>query len=128
MPKDNHSMMQLYLDGPKNSFYTFFDVIGKKKKSKNKKTFFFKTHKYLNNKSLEQIKSAQKEATKIVFKKKNIPFRAFDILKRSESSIGEIFTFFMLETILIGKLLKINPFDQPSVELIKRATTKILKQ
>ena len=30
MPKDNHSLMQLYLDGPKNSFYTFFDVIEKK--------------------------------------------------------------------------------------------------
>ena len=27
MPKDNHSVMQFYLDGPKNSFYTFFDVL-----------------------------------------------------------------------------------------------------
>ena len=39
MPKDNHSLMQLYLDGPKKSFYTFFDVLEndiikiKKKKS-----------------------------------------------------------------------------------------------
>ena len=127
MPKDNHSMMQLYLDGPKNSFYTFFDVVEKKVNNKNRKTFFFKTHKYLQNKSLDQIKSAQKEATKIVFKKKNIPFRTFDLLDRSENSIGEIFTFFMLETILLGKLLKIDPFNQPSVELIKKATTKILK-
>ena len=32
----------------------------------------------------------------------------------------------MLETILIGKALKINPFDQPAVELIKKETKKIL--
>ena len=40
--------------------------------------------------------------------------------------MGELFIFFILETILIGKFLKINPFDQPSVELIKNETKKIL--
>jgi len=126
MPKDNHSMMQLYLDGPKNSFYTFFDVIEKSEKIKNN-NFILKSHKYLKNKSLFMIKSAQKEATKKVFQKKNIPFRSFDVLQRSENSLGELFTFFMLETILLGRFLKVNPFDQPSVELIKIQTKKILK-
>ena len=69
MPKDNHSMMQLYLDGPKNSFYTFFDVIEKKNKNKLNK-FILQSHKYLKNKSIFQIKSAQKQATQNVFKKK----------------------------------------------------------
>ena len=73
------------------------------------------------------IKSAQKEATKKIFQKKNIPFRSFDVLQRSENSLGELFTFFMLETILLGRFLKVNPFDQPSVELIKIQTKKILK-
>ena len=126
MPKDNHSMMQLYLDGPKNSFYTFFDVIEKSEKIKNN-NLILKSHKYLKNKSLFMIKSAQKEATKKVFQKKNIPFRSFDVLQRSENSLGELFTFFMLETILLGRFLKVNPFDQPSVELIKIQTKKILK-
>ena len=40
--------------------------------------------------------------------------------------LGELFTFFMLETILLGKMMKINPFDQPAVELIKKETKKIL--
>ena len=106
-------MMQLYLDGPKNSFYTFFDVIEKSEKIKNN-NFILKSHKYLKNKSLFMIKSAQKEATKKVFQKKNIPFRSFDVLQRS-NSLGELFTFFMLETILLGRFLKVNPFDQPSV-------------
>ena len=74
-----------------------------------------------------QIKSAQKKATEIVFKKKDIPFRSFKVLLRSEEALGELFTFFMLETILLGEIMKINPFDQPSVELVKNETTKILK-
>ena len=126
MPKDNHSMMQLYLDGPKNSFYTFFDVIEKKNKSKFNK-LILESHKYLKNKSISEIKLAQKQATQNVFNKKNIPYRAFSLLNRSESSIGEIFTFLMLETILLGNFLKVDPFDQPSVELIKAETKKILK-
>ena len=58
--------------------------------------------------------------------KKNIPFRSFEIKKRDEKTLGELFCFFMLETILIGKALKINPFDQPAVEFIKKETKKIL--
>ena len=69
---------------------------------------------------------AQKNATEIVFNKKKIPFRTFEVNKRDEKTLGEIFTFFILETILIGRALKINPFDQPSVELIKKETKKIL--
>tara|TARA_B100000131_G_scaffold279718_1_gene285069 strand:+ start:294 stop:419 length:126 start_codon:yes stop_codon:yes gene_type:complete len=40
--------------------------------------------------------------------------------------LGELFCFFILETILLGRLLKVDPFDQPSVELIKVKTKKIL--
>ena len=40
--------------------------------------------------------------------------------------MGELFTFFVLETILLARLMKINPYDQPSVELIKTETSKIL--
>ena len=46
--------------------------------------------------------------------------------KRNEQSLGELFCFFILETILLGRALKVNPFDQPSVELIKTETKKIL--
>ena len=45
---------------------------------------------------------------------------------RDENTLGELFTFFILETILLGRALKINPFDQPAVELIKTETKKIL--
>ena len=70
--------------------------------------------------------NSQKKATEVVFKKKNIPFRSFEIKKRDEKTLGELFCFFILETILIGKALKIDPYDQPAVESIKKETRKIL--
>ena len=125
MPKDNHSLMQLYLDGPKKSFYTFFDVLENNTiKIKNNK--ILNSHKFLKNQSIETIKQSQMQATEKVFALKKIPFRSFRILKRNEQSLGELFCFFMLETILLGRALNVNPFDQPSVELIKKETKKIL--
>ena len=125
MPKDNHSVMQLYLDGFQNNFFTFFFV--KEKNSTNiKNKIILSNYEYLKNKDLNKIMYAQKNATENVFRKKNIPFRSFEINKRDEKSLGELFCFFMLETILIGKCLNINPFDQPAVELIKKETKKIL--
>ena len=66
------------------------------------------------------------KATEKVFNKKNIPFRSFEIKRRDEKTLGELFCFFILETILIGRCLNLNPFDQPAVELIKQETKKIL--
>ena len=61
-----------------------------------------------------------------MYLEKNIPFRSFEIKKRDEKSLGELFTFFILETILISRSMNINPYDQPSVELIKNETKKLL--
>jgi len=125
MPKDNHSVMQLYLDGFKNNFFTFFYSHENNSSKINNETVLLE-QKFLKNKDINQIMFAQKKATENVFKKKNIPFRSFEIRKRDEKTLGELFCFFILETILIGKALKIDPFDQPAVELIKKETKKIL--
>ena len=125
MPKDNHSVMQLYLDGPKNNFFTFFHVRDKNSiKVINNK--LLTSHSYLKNKNLGEIVMSQKIATEKVFLDKKIPFRSFEVINRDENTIGELFCFFVLETILIGRALKINPYDQPAVELIKKETKKIL--
>jgi glucose-6-phosphate isomerase len=117
--------MQFYLDGPKKSFFTFFNVFDDNSiKLKNK--IISSSHIYLKNKSVNEIIFAQNLATQKVFTKKKIPFRTFDIFKRDEKTIGQLFTFFILETILLGRALNVNPFDQPSVELIKTETKKIL--
>ena len=126
MPRDNHSLMQYYLDGVKNNFFTLFFVKEKKSKKINNKSIL-KSNFYLKNKSLNDISFSQFCATENVFKKKKLPFRSFIIDKRNEEILGELFTFFILETILLGMAMKINPFDQPAVELIKTDTIKILK-
>ena len=125
MPKDNHSVMQLYLDGFQNNFYTFFYVDEKKSKKLNNK-IILPSHKFLKNKSISKIIYSQKKASENIFLKKNIPFRSFEVKKRDEKTLGELFSFFILETILLGKALKLNPYDQPAVELIKKETKKIL--
>ena len=125
MPKDNHSVMQFYLDGPKNNFFTFFDVFNKKSEKINNSNLL-NSHSYLKNKSVNEIILAQRLATEKIFKKKKIPFRSFFVKKKNEQTLGELFCFFILETILLGRALKVNPFDQPSVELIKKETKKIL--
>jgi glucose-6-phosphate isomerase len=125
MPKDNHSVMQLYLDGFKNNFFTFFYSHGNNSTKINNDSVLLEQN-FLKNKDINQIIYAQKKATEIVFKKRNIPFRSFEIKKKDEKTLGELFCFFILETILIGTALKINPFDQPAVELIKKETKKIL--
>jgi len=125
MPSDNHSLLQLYLDGPKNNFFTFFSTQDPKSEKINNK-YLYKSHNYLRNKSFSKIIYAQKSATQKVFNRKKLPFRSFDLKIRNEEVLGELFCFFILETILLGRALKVNPFDQPSVELIKKETKKIL--
>ena len=125
MPKDNHSVMQLYLDGFQNNFFTFFYVKEKKSQKVNSK-LILPSHNYLKDKDLSKITLAQKQATENVFRKKNIPFRSFEIKNRDEKTLGELFCFFILETILLGKSLNLNPYDQPAVELIKTETKNLL--
>ena len=125
MPKDNHSLMQLYLDGQKSNFYTFF-YTQEKFSQKINSSIIPEDVGFLKKKSLGNILSSQILATQKVFKKKNIPFRTFMIKNRSEETLGGLFSFFIIETILIAKALKINPYDQPAVELIKKETKKIL--
>ena len=125
MPKDNHSVMQHYLDGTKNNFFTFFFAKDQNSLKINNNEIL-SSHGYLKNKNINQIMHAQKTATEKIFSKKKIPFRSFEIINRNEETLGELFCFFILETILIGRALKINPYDQPSVELIKKETKKNL--
>ena len=126
VPKDNHSVMQLYLDGFKKNFFTFFYVMDNNLKKIDNNSLL-DSHKYLRNKKMSDILYSQFRATQNVFLKKKIPFRSFIIKKRDEKTLGELFAFFILETILLGKALNLNPYNQPAVESIKVNTFKILK-
>ena len=124
-PKDHHSLLQLYLDGPKDKiFYIFSEGLNRSKKLNSK--IIDKKYNFLNKKSLNEVKIAQKNAFVKILKKKKIPFREFIIDDFSEKNLGELFSYFILETVIIGKLTNINPFDQPAVEEVKANTKKLL--
>ena len=126
-PKYHHSLLQLYLDGPKDKFFTFFNSSKRENKLKVARGIIPNNMGFLINKNLEFIINAQCNATKNIFKLKKIPFRQITFTKKNEDELGEIFTFFVLETILLSRLMNINPFDQPAVEQVKIETKRFLR-
>ena len=124
-PKDHHSLLQLYLDGPKDKLFNIFNFESnlKEKIIINKN---FKVSSFLNNKKLSTVKNAQNQALIKAFINKKIPFREFKIKKINEETLGELLSFFIFETVIIAKLINTNPFDQPAVEQVKKFTKEIL--
>ncbi len=124
-PKDHHSLLQLYLDGPKDKLFYIFSVKEKSFQPINTKKYSNKVN-YLHNKNLIKIKDAQKNALIKSLIKKDIPYREFIINNFNEETLAELFSYFILETIIIGKLVNINPYNQPAVEEVKLLTKKLL--
>ena len=123
-PKDHHSIMQLYLDGKRNKFFTFFKTINNKIDQPIKDYFDQK----LKKNSLNNIVDAQFNATIKVFKKNLIPFRVILIdQKKPIQSFISLLVYSMLETIILCKALDLNPFNQPAVEAIKKETYSLLR-
>ena len=123
-PKDHHSLLQLYLEGPKDKlFYIFSTKENSKDKIKFKK---FGQLDFLDNRTLSEIKDAQRIAIKNTLNKNKIPFIEFKIEKIDEEVLGEIFSYFMLKTAIIGNLIGVNPFNQEAVEEVKMLTKKKL--
>ena len=125
VPTDHHSLLQLYLDGPKNKLFYIFNVEKNSKEKINLK-FLSQKNSFLNKKSLTNIKNAQKDALIKTLIKNELPFREFNIKHFNETKLGELFSYFILETILVAQLCKINPFDQPAVEQVKKYTRELL--
>ena len=125
-PKDHHSLLQLYLDGPKDKiFYVFSSE--RKSSIKTKSKFFDQGMQHLNKKKYNTIINSQKNAFLTALKSKKIAFREIKVNKFDEDTLGKLFLSFIIETILLGKIMNINPFDQPAVEQVKILTKKFLK-
>ena len=103
-PKDQHSQMQLILDGPKDK--VVFLLSSKKSNS--------------INKSIDNANLLELNATEAALKEKHIPTLKMEIEDMSPADLGSLFIMFELIITLIGIRLGINPFDQPAVELIKK--------
>ena len=124
---DQHSQLQMWLDGPKNLIFTI--VIPKKRtddfKVKNNKNIL---PAYLNNKRMGDLLNIMAESTAAELRKAGAYVRIIYIEDDKEESVIKLMTSFILEVSLIGKLIGINPFDQPAVEKVKLRVKKNLKQ
>ena len=124
-PRDHHSLLQLYLDGPKDKLFYIFSL-KLNKKMKINKNIFGKNFSFVENKDLSKVVEAQKNSLIQALKNKKIPYQEFIINKNNEETLGELFSYFIMETTLVGQLLGVNPYDQPAVEQVKTLTKKHL--
>jgi len=126
---DLHSMAQLYLGGPYDKFTTFLSVENSNSPIKVPSLKEYSKLVYgIQGTSLESIMSAIMEGTKAAFRKGKRPFVEIKLPCKSEYSIGQFLQFKMIETIYLGYLLNVNPFNQPNVESYKEETRKILQK
>ena len=124
-PKDHHSLLQLYLDGPKDKFFYVFSLKNKKKLNINSKNFG-KSVEFLNKKKYDDVKFYQKKAFIQTLKEKKIPFKEILIKRVDEDTLGKLFFHMVFEAIALSKMFKVNAFNQPAVERVKVLTKKFL--
>jgi len=124
---DLHSIAQLYLGGPYDKFTTFISI-----RDSRLHLHVPKMDGYsdlvpgIDGKSLGEILNAIFEGTKEAFRKDKRPFIEVSLPDKSERSIGQFMQLKMIETMYLGHLLNVNPFDQPDVEKYKRETRRII--
>ena len=126
---DQHSQLQLYLDGPRDKFFTILGRTKRETLKKDKiKCFIGEKEKYLilHNKTIDELMYAEMQATFKTIEHKGLPCRIITLDEIDEQSIGALMMFFFLETIFTCYLFNVDPFDQPAVEEIKILTKKFL--
>lgn len=125
---DLHSVGQLYFGGPKDKYFTFVTV---KKARKDftvpTKRLFPEQVPMVQGVATTEIMQAIEHGTKEACRKRGLPFMSISLAEISPYELGAFMQFAMLETIYLGRLLGVNPFNQPDVEAYKTITKEILE-
>ncbi len=122
-PEDQHSMFQLYLEGPDDKLYTYYSTSEFNKQS----PLIWKRDDVIGNLStmnIAQVHRINEEASFDALKSINRPLRRITLDKIDAKTFGALVAFSMIEIITIGEINGINPFNQDGVELIKSRTTR----
>lgn len=125
---DLHSVGQLYLGGPKDKVTTFVSAEQPKYEARVPESLQFPLVPSIEGKRASTIMHAIAEGTKYAYKKQGQPFMEVILDSVNETTLGEYLQFKMTEMMYLGKLLNVNTFDQPHVELYKVETKRILNQ
>jgi len=124
---DQHSQLQLYIEGPRDKVVTFWTVAKPRVDLKIPKGFEkLDSFKFLGGKKLSQLFNAEMQATEAALADYGRPSLRWTLPTVDESTIGEFFQLLEFQTAFAGELYNINAFDQPGVELGKKLTYGLL--
>jgi len=125
-PVDQHSQVQLYLDGPRDKLFTLITTPSHGKGAK-LATGGDPDLAYLDGRTVGDLADAEARAMAETFIRNKRPTRLITVPRIDEEVMGALFMHFMLETIIAGRLMGVDPFDQPAVEQGKVLTRQFLK-
>ncbi|MBS0233154.1 MAG: glucose-6-phosphate isomerase [Proteobacteria bacterium] len=126
-PVDQHSQLQLFMDGPHDHYLTIVRVASEGLGPRiDPELARISGAEMLGGHTVGDIVSAQSHALPEALARAGRPVRTIDLAKLDEKTIGALLMHFMIETILAGRLLGVDPFDQPGVELAKVLTRERL--
>ena len=128
-PVDQHSQLQLFRDGPGNALFTIIstDTKGKGLVAPVERSNALGLQ-YLAGKPMGDLVAAEARATAETLSRNKRPVRQIHVPKIDERSMGALMMHYMLETILMGRLMGVDPFDQPGVEEGKVLARKYLEE
>jgi len=122
-PDDQHSFLQLIMDGPRDKTITFFKIDNLKDESliPNQEKFNCFDSDYINNRSFNDLINLQADSTyEAIRGEQDIPCDIITISCIDEINIAKLMYRFFLLTSAVGSFMQINTYDQPGVELGKR--------
>jgi glucose-6-phosphate isomerase len=126
-PLDQHSQLQLFMDGPRQHYLTILRVASAGTGPKiDAELAGIAGADMLGGHTIGDVVAAQGYAVPEALARAGRPVRTIDVAKLDEKALGALLMHFMIETILAGRLLGVDPFDQPAVELAKVLTRERL--
>ncbi|MGM0567694.1 MAG: glucose-6-phosphate isomerase [Elusimicrobiota bacterium] len=120
---DQHSQVQLYMEGPRDKTITFLGV----ENSNPELNLNYKGH-FLGNKSIKKLFKAEEKGTIGALTRRGMPNMSFRIPKIDAYNMGELLYQLEVSCALAGKILGIDPFNQPGVEEGKKMAYEILEK
>ena len=121
-----HSILQLFVDGPDDKFYQLFFV--NSRTSDVKLPDEAKVLPYIGGKTLGEVMRAEFEGTLYALRQKNRPVVRFELSQLSEYQMGYLFMAYMVAVVVMAKFMGVNPYGQPAVEIGKRYARELLEE
>lgn len=117
-PVDQHSQLQLWLDGPNDKFYTILGAPLKKSslRVESEALKSLDNIAYMKGRSLGELMEFSRQATVECLIERKRPTRTIILSSMQEEAIGSLLMYFMIETVLCAFMQGDDPFDQPAVE------------